>query len=350
MNLRFCCSGWYQRRSSGLGNELFLMAKAFIAASELNLQLLPPAWALNVRGYRRFFASSPLDFVRPYALRALLPTYRFSEMDFAATGERDYGKAVVAYAHKRGLTGKRALLLLTDGLWGEFYSIRKAAPYIRQTLYSTRYTLENLYHYEKLTRAKPLIVAVNIRLTDFAIPTASTDYRGVWNTRIPMRWYVHVCRRLREALGDSVTFYLVTDGSETELREFIEEFSPITHFDRKNADISNLLIMAHADALVCSISSYSEWAAFLSSAPYVWYEPHLRAVGDHHTIWGYLGDSPEIVAAADARYPRGIAMGNDGDLPAWLAGYLRQRRSMNTAACDLVNSGGIRNPIAPTGD
>jgi hypothetical protein len=288
-----------------------------------------------------------LDFVRPYALRALLPTYRFSEEDFAATGERDYGKAVVAYAHKRGLPAKRAFLLLTDGLWGEFYAIRRAAPYVWQTLYSTRYTRDNLYHYAKLTGAKPLMVAVNIRLTDFSVPIAGTDYRGLWNTRIPLEWYVSVCRRLREALGGAVTFYLVTDGTETELREFVSEFCPITHFDRKNADISNLLIMARADALICSISSYSEWAAFLSNAPYIWYGPHLRPVSEHHTIWGYLGDSPETLPFDDRRYPRGIAVGNGGDLPAWLVAYLRQRRCLNIAACDLVNGGGVRNPIPP---
>ena len=290
MNLRYCSSGWYGRRSSGLGNELFLMSKAFIAASELRLTLLPPTWALNTRGYRRFFGSSPLDFLRPYALRALLPTYRISESDYVATGERDYGKAVVAYARTHGLTTKRAFLLLTDGLWGEFHAIRAAVPYVWQTLYSTRYTVANLYHYTKLTASSPLVVAVNIRLTDFATATPATTFRGIWNTRIPLTWYIAVCRRLREALGSAVTFYLVTDGTASELSEFINEFRPITHFDRSNADISNLLIMARADALVCSVSSYSEWAAFLSKAPYVWYEPHLTPVADQYSIWGYLAD------------------------------------------------------------
>lgn len=347
MTLRVCCSGWHGRRSSGLGNELFLMAKAFIAARELNLTMLPTAWALNVRGYRRFFGSTPLDFLRPYALRALLPTYRFSEAAFVATGERDYGKAVVAYAHRHRLWNKRAFLLLTDGLWGEFYAIRSAAPYVLRTLYATHHTLENLYHYEKLTADRPLVVAVNIRLGDFAVPTADTDFRGLWNTRIPLEWYIRVCRSLREALGDKVTFYLVTDGPETELRVFLGEFSPITHFDRTNADISNLLVMAQADALVCSISSYSEWAAFLSKAPYVWYRPHLRRVGEYETIWGSLGEDPELLTPDDGRHPRGIAVGDDGRLPAWLPAYLRQRRSMNAIASDLVKGGGVRNTPPP---
>jgi hypothetical protein len=324
-----------------LGNELFLMAKAFIAASELQLRLLPTAWALNVRGYRRFFRSSALDFLRPYTLRALLPTHTFSEQDFVATGERDYGKAVVSYAQRHRLAEKTAFLFLTEGLWGEFYSIRTAAPFIVKALYGTRYTLENLYHYEKLAINKPLVVAVNIRLADFVAADAGTDFRGLWNTRIPLEWYTRVCRSVRQALGDGVTFYLVTDGAEADLRDFIAEFSPLIHFDRENADISNLLIMSRADALVCSISSYSEWAAFLSKAPYLWYRPHLRSVGGYATIWGSLDDSPERLSVGERKYPRGIPVGSDGNLPDWLPAYLRQRRLMNLAAGDLVRGGGV---------
>jgi hypothetical protein len=178
-------------------------------------------------------------------------------------------------------------------------------------------------------------------MTDFAEATRETSFRGLWNTRIPLRWYINVCRRLKAVLGSTVTFYLVTDGSEAELGEFINEFAPLTHFDRSNADISNLLIMARADVLVCSISSYSEWAAFLSTAPYIWYSPHLTPVANHYSIWGYFVNSPDKVSVGDAKYPRGIAAGDEGSLPAWLFAYLRQRRSLNTIACDLVNGGGI---------
>lgn len=349
MALRFCCSGWYGRRGSGLGNELIVMAKAFIAASELDLHLLPPSWSLNTRKYRRFFGTSPVDFLRPLALRTLLPTYLFSEKDFEATGERLYRKALVAYASRHRLSSKSAFLLLTDGLWGAFHAIRGAEPYVFKVLHGTRFTHENLYHYEKLTAGCPLVVAVNIRLTDFAVPTADTSFAGLWNTRVPLEWFSNICRSLRHALGDGVTFYLVTDGTKAELSDFIEEFSPITHFDRKNADISNLLIMTKADALVCSISSYSEWAAFLSKAPYLWYEPHLRAVGEYGTIWGSLGESPGVLAPDERRYPRGIAVGGDGTLPGWFVAYLRQRRALNLAASDLVRGGGV-SLTPPCGD
>ena len=224
-------------------------------------------------------------------------------------------------------------------------AIRKAAPFVLRTLYNARYTLDNLYHFEKRVADRELVVAVNIRLTDFAVPTATTDYRGVWNTRIRLDWYKRVCRGLRASLGDAVTFYLVTDGSEDELGEFIEEFRPLTEFDREDKDISSLLIMARADAVVCSISSYSEWAAFLSKAPYIWYRPHLRPVDGYQTIWASLGELPGAIAHNGNVYPRGIPAGDDGELPAWLFDHLERRRGMNRVSLDLVKGGGVPGTI-----
>lgn len=317
------------------------MAKAFIAARELGLTLLPTAWGLNDRGYHEYFGTSRLDFLRLHALATFLPRYTFTENDFRATGERDFEKAIHVYARDHDLHDKPAFVLMTEGLWGEFHAIRNAAPFILRTLYGTHHTVENLYHFAKLTVDRDLIVAVNIRLTDFAIPTPETDFRGLWNTRIPLTWYSRVCRSLRSSLGDAVTFYLVTDGKPEELRDFIEEFHPLVHWDVRYSDISNLLIMSQADALICSISSYSEWAAFLSKAPYFWYRPHLRPVEGRETIWGYLADASPIAGLKDASYPRGVPVDDSGEVSDWVVEYLRQRRSLNRLPLDLVRSGGV---------
>src|SRR5205823_6370911 len=160
--------------------------------------------------------------------------------DYLATGEKDYDKAIRVFGERMGLFHRKNYVLMTDGLWGEFYALRKAKPFIWRTLYSTLYTTSNLFEFQKRIDGAGLLVAVNIRLTDFAIPAPETDFRGLWNTRIPLEWYSNICRTLRDALDD-ISFVLVTDGTEDELRDFIHEFQPITTFDFQNAAVSNLL-------------------------------------------------------------------------------------------------------------
>jgi hypothetical protein len=143
-------------------------------------------------------------------------------------------------------------------------------------------------------------------------------------------------------LGSGVTFFLVSDGTPEELREFIAEFQPLTTFQQDHRDVSDLLNMANADGIVCSISSYSQWAAFLSNAPYFWYRPQLQPTDGHLTIWGTLGEpSAEEVALNSEVYPRGIPVDEDGALPSWLGEFFRMRRGMNHQAHDLVRQGGV---------
>jgi hypothetical protein len=349
--MRFCFPGWFGPRGAGLGNELIPLAKAFIASQELGIPFLPTAWGLNQRGYRRYFGTSRFDWVRLYALSRLLPAYTFREEDYRATGEIDYDRAVRVYAERMGLAGKRHYVFMTDGLWGELYPIRKSKPFVLQTLYATRYTVPNMYEFRKqLAGGRNVTVSVNIRLTDFKIPTPTTDYRGLWNTRIPLEWYTRVCRSLRDLLGGAVTFCLVTDGTPEELADFISEFKPVTTFHQKHREISDLLNMTTTDALVCSISSYSQWAAFLSDAPYFWYRPHLRPVDGRLTIWEYLGERPEADAPGAKVFPRGIPVDDDGAIPGSLSEHFRMRRSLNQLSLDLVQSGGVPEPAWPSAD
>jgi hypothetical protein len=51
-------------------------------------------------------------------------------------------------------------------------------------------------------------------------------------------------------------------------------------------ECSDLLLMSQADLRVCSISSYSLAASFLSGGPYLWYKPQLTLRNGFYTLWG----------------------------------------------------------------
>jgi hypothetical protein len=339
--MKYCFPAAFGPRRSGLGNELIPLAKAFIASSELGLRFLPTSWGLNSRGYGSYFGSSRLDWVRALVLSKVLPSYRFCEADYLSTGEVDFDRAIRVYAEARGLSRQKSYVLLTEGMWGGYRAIRKARPFILKTLHGTRYTAENLYAFEKAVGHASLRVAVSIRLTDFAQPSGATNYQGLWNTRVPLEWYSRVCRHLRDAFGDNLAIVLLSDGTEAELTGFVREFDPLMTKSQRHTAVSDLLLMANADLLVCSISSYSQWAAFLSGSPYIWYRPHLTPVGELLTMWGSCLGEP----SAGATRGRGVPVDDLGAVPTWVLDWLTERRELNDASTDLVQGGGVS--IAP---
>ena len=326
----------------GLGNALFPWAKAFIASSELNIPMLAPTWKTNPRGYSRYFKSSRFQFWYQAALVRSLPCFTFREADFKETGEAGYASAIHVYAEQKGLHSKSAYILFTEGMWGGFQMVCKAKPFVWATLYNTPYTLNNLYDCAKVIPNSQLNIAVHIRLGDFKPPQVGVDYRGLWNTALPLGWYMNTCRSLKEALGaENVSFILMTDSLDERLSSFIDEFQPITTTHQKNADCSDLLVMAHADLLICSMSSYSMWGAYLSDSPYIWYKPGLyREENGSMSIWGKT-EQPIETPSGKAALPRGVPVDIDGAIPEDLISVLKTKLALKTASMDLLSGGSV---------
>jgi hypothetical protein len=109
--------------------------------------------------------------------------------------------------------------------------------------------------------------------------------------------------------------------------------------------------MAAADLLICSVSSLSMLAAFLSDAPYVWYRPHLGESDGLLSIWGHEEGQRTGPTATNIRRERhtdglaptrGVAMDIDDDLPQWLTDFLDTRVSLRRLSTDLVHFGVVR--------
>jgi len=340
-NMRFCIPR-VKGRGSGLGNELFPWAKAYIASVELGIKLLHPAWGLNPRGYYRYFGTSRLDWIYYFLLSKLLPAYTFSKADFEDIGERDFDKAINIFAERLNLHNKEAFVLNLEGMWGGFYGIRKAKYFIMSELYKTNYLTNNLYNISKKIEKNKLVVAVHVRLGDFRPANKNQDYRGLWNVSIPLDWYSNICRSIQEILGrHNIRFILLTDGPEDKLLEFIEEFTPITSLHCHNTAISDLLTMISADILICSISSFSMWAAFLSNSPYFWYKRNLFSDNGCMTIWGnYIGLDSKIICEK-LILPRGVPVDDNGIIPLYAVNLIERNLMLRNSDTDLIMFGCI---------
>jgi hypothetical protein len=344
--IRLCVPSAFGR-GAGLGNELYPWAKAWLAAQAIGGTALPPAFGLNHRQYWRYFGTSRLDWLSHRALLKTLPCYRFTEQDYRSTGEHDFRKAVAMFAERLGWKERRLFTLEVSGMWGGFLAVREARDFILARLYAARGTAENLTDWRARLGPDRLVVAVHIRAGDFKAADVNVNYRGCFNRALPLAWYMAVCDQLRHHFGDKVQFQLFTDGQPEALAPFIQRFSPVTGFHQRDTVCSDLLAMASADLLICSVSSFSLWGAFLSRAPYVWFAPQLQEEQGMLSLWGHepaqhppTGATAQFSAnvAADNSNccPRGVPVSEQGELPRDLLARLEHELNCRRTATDLA--------------
>lgn len=275
-------------RGGGLGNELLPWAKGWIASRELNAWLVGPSWGLNQRRYSRNFGTDRLDFIVEDALLHL-PHLQFSEADYRATNEIDFGAAIAKWAIEKEIADRSSFLVAVEGMWGGYGAIHRARPFLWSRLLASREALHNVDRVLARLDRKKLFVAVHLRAGsgDFEHLAPGEDTRGRFNVTIPADWYMWVCEELVRKFEDRIQFWFFTDQVNQEFQETVRRFNPGQIQCAGLTECSDLLLMALADLRICSISSYSMAACFLSGGPYIWYEPQLTLRNGIYSLWGH---------------------------------------------------------------
>lgn len=297
--MRLCIPETFGSRGAGLGNELFPWAKAFLASQALGARMFHPAWGLNPRHYYRDFSTSRLDWLVQRAIKTVMPVVRFEEADYQATGKGDFEDAILHFATNE-LHHRHGYVLSVGGMWGGFCAIRKARTFILAELLKARQAVENVHSVMRQVPQNKILVGVHIRRGDFQNTGCISDFRGRFNAALPLDWYLATCRSLKREFVNNIQFLLLTDAASLEVKPFIDEFSPLTTFHLQHTACSDLLLLALSDCLVCSVSSYSMWGAFLSGAPYLWFSPNVQEHGDYGSLWGHEA-SQQAPAGVTAR-------------------------------------------------
>lgn len=348
--LRFCIPR-VRNRGHGLGNELVPWARAFLAAQVLNAKLLPPAFGLNRRGYWQHFDTSPDDWIYHRALQRLLPVIEFTETDYLAHGGGNVVTALRSFAAAHDLYRRNLFALVTDGLWGGYAHVQSAREFMRSTLYRSRYAARNLLQLQTRIDPKKLLVGMHVRLGDFLAPTNLNDYRRVANASLPIEWFSNIAAALQEACGDDWQLLLISDGGQEQLAPLLTRHPCVITADIPHGDCSDLLALAGADLLVCSASSYSSLAAFLSDAPYLWFEGNLHAHAEGCS--SLHGDSTQsksqvqrtraavqqFVSAPALLNARGVAVDVHGQIPKSVLEVALKRRDARRWELDIVRGG-----------
>ena len=285
-------------------------------------------------------------------MERLLPVVEFKEADYLRHGGGDVVQALRKFADAADLHRRRAFVLVTEGMWGGYGHIAAARDFIFSTLYQSRFAARNLIRIaERLHPDKP-VIGMHVRLGDFLPSSAEPDmYKGRFNCSLPMEWYCNIAHSIYSRLGESVQFLIVSDGTREQLQPLLDTVPAVTTSDLPDSDCSDLLALAKADLLVCSVSSYSSIAAFLSESPYLWFEPNLQKHDEgFYSIWGHEEgqrrmDSPTRLAiqfqlAAENDWPgRGTPVSMQGDVPETVLVEVMKRKQQSNPLIDLVKYG-----------
>ncbi len=313
--MRFVIAKRRGKRGEGLGNECFSWAKGWIASQELDARLIGPAWGINARRYYRNFGTSRADVLLEEACLRL-PHHEFTEADYWASGEIDFGRAIHRWASGKGLTRKKSFIVTVDGMYGGYPAIHAARPFLMAKLLNSRDALKNMYEVVATLDRTRLFVAVHIRSGgDFSNPRAEESVRAKFNIRIPDAWYMWVCEALQEEFQNRLQFVFFTDRGGPGFDEAVRRFNPGQIRQRGLTECSDLALMAQADLRICSVSSYSLVASFLSGGPYLWYEPQLNLRDDLYSLWSHEDTQkrPDSLSLTAASFVGGLHSSGTSD-------------------------------------
>lgn len=335
---------------SGLGNILTVFSKAYLTSKAFRCPLyLPfPYDAPRKKVYWNFLKSNPICYPSlggKYRLK-LRNEIRFKKEDYYEihyrTGIFDYGIALKHFCDSNNI---KSGSLISEGGWGWFYAIERAKEWVRGILYADKKTRNNITEIGYMKNPHKLTICFHIRRGDFKKMNKNDQWipGSFFSRTIPIEWLLSIGNRLKTHFGNSVEFIVVSDSNSKEIQEFVHRFKSITTFNQNYNCYSDLLILSQSDLLVCSNSTYSLWAAFLSNSPYIFFSPGLRK-----NKWGYYLTEPPLAKDRSSFYNRGYVLSPHEDISSKflciLTERLRQKQNWNS---DLIRTGYYPNITFP---
>lgn len=246
---------------SGLGNKLFVWARALVFARHHGLPLVvtgwcTPRWRALLKGedariYWNYFTPwnelpasqrSRARVVSEPSLDAVLPgdatVYEFSEMPHWKTcfeGLREHRE------------------LIRSELFGHLTAARRR---------------------EIAAVSRPMI-CLQIRMGDFRALKEHEQFSQVGGVRTPLDYFRQWIEDFRAVQGSDLAVTIVSDGSAQELAPLLA-MPNVTHTQGRSG-LADLILMADSRLLVCSAgSTFSEWGGFLGDPVLIHHPDHMH--------------------------------------------------------------------------
>jgi len=246
----------------GLGNMLFPWARSIAFANKHRLNRINTTWS-NVK-------------IGPM-LRGEFDKRFYSDLFEDDENIGGVRKFCLLNCSKQILENDKELVLKTEtflipkivvfeGMDGLFKPIINDSEIIKKELYK----ITGQKHKDNIAEHDGKGIGVHIRMGDFSEPPSEDFLReGHWNYRLPLKWYVSMIEKIREAAGYNMQVNVFSDGKEEELQEILS----LVNVKRCYYDsaIADMLALSQSQILIASASTFSKWASYLGRMPTVWY-------------------------------------------------------------------------------
>ena len=125
------------------------------------------------------------------------------------------------------------------------------------------------------------VIGVHIRCSDFIIDNKNLGKKP--NVRTPIEYFVEIIKKIRESINKNLPVTIFTDGNPHDIQE-IRKLRNIK-FSNSNTDLEDMLRLSKSKIIITSCNStFSYWAAFISSSPVITHPSHkiqIRGDNDH---------------------------------------------------------------------
>lgn len=109
-------------------------------------------------------------------------------------------------------------------------------------------------------------IGIHVRRGDFRVANNTSQFRNEGALQTPIEWYSRILREIRNVAGREVPAFVVSDGSDEELRPLLEA-KAVRRIEAGSA-IGDLVMLSKSKLLIgAGGSSFSAWGAFLGNTP-----------------------------------------------------------------------------------
>lgn len=241
--------GLFRIGGAGLGNLLFVYARAYILSLQKGFKLIPPIWPtfkigplIRFEKEQRFY----LDLFQPHLLERwqfLIKGLKYSEIQ------------ETELANQQNKVDKT--IINVSGLKNYF-----------KDLEGYHQELSSFFYLQSNTKVKSKIDAFNGANT-IGIHIRLGDYDEAGKTSII--WYQEKIKQIRSLKKyENYKLVVFSDGKNVELKEILS-LPNCMRVDKPDA-LSGILRLAKCEIIIGSNSTFSAWSAFLGRKPFIRHE------------------------------------------------------------------------------
>jgi hypothetical protein len=256
--------------SAGLGNKLFVWAKAEVFALLNDMPCDTIGWTRPKIGPLLRGERSARLYGRYLHSKKAAGTIALATGFF--TGRLVFEPEVASLKCRPALVSQTYVFKDIPS-WRDFFGdVRDHRDFVHDRLLTA---IRDQYKKE-LEALPPPVVAVHVRRGDFRGLRAGEDFTRVGAVRTPDQYFVDLIEQIRNICGANVPVTVFSDGPDDEIA-FLTRMPGVTR-SPATSDIVDLLLMAQARIIITSAgSTFGEWAAFLSKAAVLRHPAHIHA-------------------------------------------------------------------------